>query len=321
MSYYSLEDTINRFFSGRTVTREQCDQIAVEITGEAVEPVRLQGAFSYTVAARGLLVQFRVPESLLDTEKLGLARKIFGNVVPSCVNKGVIGSSPSLTIYVMKKVPGITYIEVPLTTLHSTSWQEKTVSDFSRFFANSWLNRLSEAHHSEQSLEDLQGKLDILVHGLPSRFTAVISKLREELPAIFAPTYPLALTHADLCEMNLIVDAKLGGINGIVDWAEAKILPFGMSLWGFQNMLGIMNSSGWHYHENSSRLEGIFWDTFHSQVGKISDVEKKAMKIAERTGLVLRYGFTWEDGNVERPANEQDSSIRYLDAFLDRLGG
>lgn len=181
------------------------------------------------------------------------------------------------------------------------------------------MNRLTEPHRSEHSLADIQNKLDKLARQLPSRFSGIISKIREELPAIFAPGYPLALTHADLCEMNIIVNAKTGGINGIVDWAEAKVLPFGMSLWGIRNMLGTMNSSGWHYHRNSSRLEALFWDTFYGHVGKVSDDDKHAMKIAERAGLVLRYGFTWEDGIFERPANEQDSSIRYLDAFLHRL--
>lgn len=133
MSYYSLQNTINECFSGRTVTQKECDQVAAEVTGEAVNPVQLQGAFSYTVAARGLIVQFRVPESLLDTEKMDLARKIYGNIVPSCGNKGVIGPPPSLTIYVMEKVPGITYIEVPSAMLHCPSWQEKTVSDFARY--------------------------------------------------------------------------------------------------------------------------------------------------------------------------------------------
>ncbi|RHZ48874.1 amphiphysin [Aspergillus thermomutatus] len=320
-------DNQNEWWTGRVdgregqfpVTREECDRAAAEITGQSVEPVRLQGAFSYTVAAGELLVQFRVPESLLDTERLALARKIYGSVVPACVNRGVIGPSPSLTVYVMDKIPGITYIEVPLTTLCCTSWQEQTVSDFARFFANSWVNRLTEPHRSELSLADLQNKLDILVRQLPPRFSGIISNLREELPAIFVPRYPLALTHTDLCEMNIIVNAKAGGINGIVDWGEAKVLPFGMSLWGIRSMLGTMNSSGWHYHENSSRLEGLFWDTFHRHVGKISDDDKHAMKIAERAGLVLRYGFTWEDGIFERPVNEQDSSIRYLDAFLHRL--
>lgn len=190
---------------------------------------------------------------------------------------------------------------------------------YSRFFANSWINRLAEPHHSYYSLADLQDKLDLLLHRLPSRFTRVVSKLREELPIMFTSTYPLVLNHGDLCEMNIIVNPTMGGITGIIDWAEAKILPFGMSLWGVQNMLGYMNSTGWHYYENSARLEDLFWNTFQKNVGNISDDDKRAMKTAERVGLVLRYGFTWEDGVRERPVTEQDSSIRYLDAFLHRL--
>lgn len=114
MSYYFLDDTITHFFSGRTVTREECDQIAAEITGEAVQPVRLQGAFSYTVAAGKFVVQFRDPESLLDTKTLDLAREIYGDVVPACVDRGVIGPHSPLTVYVMNKIPGITYIEVSI---------------------------------------------------------------------------------------------------------------------------------------------------------------------------------------------------------------
>lgn len=74
-------------------------------------------------------------------------------------------------------------------------------------------------------------------------------------------------------------------------------------------MLGTMNSTGWHYHSNSSRLETLFWDTFNRHVGRVSDDDNHATKIAERPGLV-RYGFTWENGVMERPVNEQDSSIR-----------
>lgn len=51
----------------------------------------------------------------------------------------------------------------------------------------------------------------------------------------------------------------------------------------------------------------------------ISDEHNRAIEITERVGLVLRYGFTWEDGSFERPVTESDSSIRYLDAFLHLL--
>lgn len=102
----------------------------------------------------------------------------------------------------------------------------------------------------------------------------------------------------------------------MIDWAKAKTLPIGMSLRGFFNMLGFMDSEGWHYYDHSSRLESLFWDTFHRNVGPISDEDKCAIQTATRVRLLLRYGFVWEDGVSERPATEQDSSIRYLGAFL-----
>lgn len=60
--------------------------------------------------------------------------------------------------------------------------------------------------------------------------------------------------------MNIIVNPTRGAgrITGVIDWAEAKVLPCGLSLWGLQLMLGIMNSKGWQYHRNSERLEGVF---------------------------------------------------------------
>lgn len=66
-------------------------------------------------------------------------------------------------------------------------------------------------------------------------------------------------------------------------------------------MLSIMSSSGWHYHENASEIEGLSWDRFYID-----------------TGLLIRSDFAWKDG-IERPINKQDSSIRYLDAFLHCL--
>lgn len=80
--------------------------------------------------------------------------------------------------------------------------------------------------------------------------------------------YLLVLTRSDLCEVNITVNPDTGNITGIVDWAETKVLPFAMSLWGFLNVLGVMDSDGWHYHENSSTmLEGLFWDTLYRKVG------------------------------------------------------
>ncbi|KAE8421647.1 hypothetical protein BDV36DRAFT_247220 [Aspergillus pseudocaelatus] len=58
--------------------------------------------------------------------------------------------------------------------------------------------------------------------------------------------------------MKIIVNPNRGRITRIADWADVRVLPFGMSLWGFQNMLGIMDSKDWHYFEDSSRMNSPF---------------------------------------------------------------
>ena len=34
--------------------------------------------------------------------------------------------------------------------------------------------------------------------------------------------------------MNILVSPTMGGVTGIIDWAEADILPFGLALYGLK---------------------------------------------------------------------------------------
>jgi hypothetical protein len=45
---------------------------------------------------------------------------------------------------------------------------------------------------------------------------------------------------------------------GVIDWAEAEILPFGCALWGLENVLGFMDLHGWHYFDSHKELEDLF---------------------------------------------------------------
>ena len=193
-----------------------------------------------------------------------------------------------------------------------------------RFFAASWkhsqkkpLNVVEAIHH------DYQQKFDILSRALPFRFAdrpwlwhvLHTRNVRAELSLIFKSTYPLVLSHDDLCEMNIFVNPNTGHITGIIDWSEARILPFGISLWGFENILGYMDSQGWHYYNNHRKLENLFWQTFEEIVGGVSEADRQVIRVARMAGFFLRYGFVWEDGVREIPAKEPDSVLRYLDAF------
>jgi aminoglycoside phosphotransferase (APT) family kinase protein len=47
------------------------------------------------------------------------------------------------------------------------------------------------------------------------------------------------LQHDDLLENNFYVEEATGYITGIVDWANAKVAPYGISLSGLEIVLGI----------------------------------------------------------------------------------
>lgn len=114
---YSLESAITQFFTSNTsTTQQQCDERATSLIGSAIRPVNIQGAFSYTVAGvfSAKIVQFRVPNSQLNTSLLSLAKSIHGNTVADCSYHGDIGHPKPLMIYVMEKLPGVTYMEARL---------------------------------------------------------------------------------------------------------------------------------------------------------------------------------------------------------------
>lgn len=77
-----------------------------------------------------------------------------------------------------------------------------------------------------------------------------------------------------------------------------------------------MDSKGWHYYSNHHDLDDLFWRTFDGIVGGVSETDRRAINVAKITGLFFRYGFAWDNGAKERPVEESDPSLRYLDAFL-----
>lgn len=116
--------------------------------------------------------------------------------------------------------------------------------------------------------------------------------------------------------MNIFVNPNTGYITGIIDWAEARILPFGISLWGFENILGYMDSQGWHYYNNHHKFENLFWKTFEETIRGVSETNRQAIRITRLANFFLRYGFVWEGGVREIPAKEPDTNLSYLDAFF-----
>lgn len=341
--HYSLNNAISYFFESNTsATRQQCDDFALAHAGGKPSPVQIQGAFSYTVAVGTTKIfQFRVHDSSLDMHTMSMAKVIHPQFVASCKYLGTIGQPRPLHIYEMENLPGTAYIiarNISTTLLpHAVSRQRNTVEDLARyvyticlslrfkaraddpcsFFAQSWnSSRQLDPDNRATLLAEFQSKFDVLAQSLPSRFASNLHEVRQSLLSLFSGTFPFVLNHEDLCEMNILINFETGEITGIVDWAEARMLPFGFALWGLENILGYMDSTGWHYYDNRYELEDLFWRAFRTKAHDASEGDLQLIRSARMAGLFCRYGFVVEGKSLKGVIDPSDpSSFVYLDAF------
>lgn len=157
-----------------------------------------------------------------------------------------------------------------------------------------------------------------LTDTLPHRFRCHAAQAEKHLPLLRAGEFPVVLTHGDLNEMNILVGPDSGSMTGVVDWAEASMLPFGFALYAMDNALGYMGPSGWTYFEHADCLRRAFWTEFGALVGDLPEHTISCIQLARVAGLLIRYGTTYDRGfgrmaGVRRP---DDASLRYLDALL-----
>ncbi|KAI1475842.1 hypothetical protein F4774DRAFT_428645 [Daldinia eschscholtzii] len=310
---------ITSFFSQKkSITKDDCDKIATKITGDLVSPTLVQGVESYTVAAdtpqHPKVVQFR--NSPLHLELVKLARQTYRGFVPRCI---FYDKLDDVYVYEMDLVPGVA-LSRAMRKLLAPGMETcllQTVRDFARLFASAWINRpVHQLPATDALFNHYRQILDQLSQGLPSRFHAKLSEVRQGLPLLFRPTYPMIVNHDDLFEMNIHVDEESGGITGIVDWADAKIAPFGTSLGGLETLLGVRTSSRWHFHPLHNTFREQFWKEFYETIGYVSDEDRRAIEIVRMFGLFRTHGF---DRRPEKPGAmplaEREEGFVYLEAF------
>ncbi|KAH6842323.1 hypothetical protein B0I37DRAFT_392933 [Chaetomium sp. MPI-CAGE-AT-0009] len=315
---YRLDSAIGCFFEANTTaTRQQCDNFALVHGGSPAKPVEIQGMFSYTVlVGADKVFQFRVSSSKIDIELLNLAATIQGNAISRLKYHGTIGEPQPLYIYEMNRLAGIPYIiardaSIPQPPAAVES-QQRTVQDFAKFFAQAWNNPQGRDPDTLAMLStEFLSTFDRLVESLPPRFTLVLDKWR----------VPLVLTHGDLCEMNLLVDPLSGELTGVIDWAKARVLPFGFALYGLENLSGYMDSGGWHYYDNAEQLRRLFWGRFRKETGdRISEAAFRMIWTTRMAGLFYRYGLVHDGTAVLDVVGPESSSLKYLDAFCSLDG-
>lgn len=117
---------------------------------------------------------------------------------------------------------------------------------------------------------------------------------------------PWVLTHGDLKGGNVLVEvddcdgdgngsrSKLE-LTGLVDWAEAEYLPFGVGLYGLEELLGRTEPgpggrSRFRYFSDAEELRAAFWEELEDAVPELRDPEMRAaVENARLLGLLLWY--------------------------------
>jgi len=300
----------NFFQKHEAITKDECDRLAAHLLNSPVSPTPVQGATSYTIAADQApkVVQFRTKE--LDAELIELARQSYRGFVPSCEARGMFETAH---VYVWDFVRGSAFCRVrhQLLALGTEQRLQQTVQDFARcvelsptylscflinqkkkknrFFASAWINRPA-VKQPPGLFDEYSQSLDRLSQSLPERFHPKLDEVRQGLPLLFRSEYPMVVQHDDLLENNIHVDEATGRITGIVDWHDAIIALFGVSIAGLETVLGIQTGTSWHLHHSHVSFREQFWDTFYGETGGFSEADRRSVEIARLFGLFRSHG-------------------------------
>ncbi|MCJ1364373.1 hypothetical protein MMC16_003483 [Acarospora aff. strigata] len=317
---------ISAFFSShglREKDRLDCDASAQALLPHTkITPAGTQGYCSYTVLAGDRqIVQFRPKKYRLDPIVIKAAERVFCNYAPSTSFMGEIKPS-GLLMYTMEKLSGTSYKDYRTIETHlpkSQAWSNhiRLIEDFAIFLARSWHHR-AELPPPGKIGSTIKIRLHQLTQELPRRFRPEAISALEQIRRLDA--LPWALTHGDIVPSNIMMDPTTGRITGLVDWAEAETLPFGLGLYGLEELLGFMTPTAWIYHDKSECLRARFW---RKLVAEIPDLRGSfplmgAIATARNVGVLLWHGFAFDDGAIDRVVEEgrDDEEIRRLDAFL-----
>lgn len=154
---------------------------------------------------------------------------------------------------------------------------------------------------------------------LTDRLRPAFEEVMEHLPSLLSGDFPLAITHSDLNEMNILVDGCSGNITGVIDWVDVGIQPFGLTLYILDSFVGAMGRKGWTYCDNADLLREEFWKTFIQHAGPAHS-QMKSIEAARKAGYFLRYGTVSSDSDGHKGVGGlQYASIESRRLYLEAV--
>jgi len=292
--------------------------------GRHISPVTCQGYCSMTLfVGDDIIVQFRPSQYRLDLRITEAATEIYSSFAPETKYVATLPGS-GLLVYNMTRIGGISlqdFRESASLSTRSTAHRAILCKDFAALLSRSWRRKRDTNTSLPLGVvgKSLLPRLTLLSTTLPLRFRPTARTLLDRLPQIEA--LPWVLTHGDIVPSNLMVDASSGHLTGLVDWAEAEYLPFGVCLHGLEEILGEMTTAGFEYYADADELRGVFWAELGRFVPELrgEGAPLEAVNLARDLGVLLWHGIAFDNGAIDRVVEEgrDVGEVCRLDAFLD----
>ena len=307
--------------------RAKCDGFAAaRFPGLEVRPAPFQGYCSYTLCVgEAAIVQFRPVEHSIDVNIVGEARAIFGPLVPEAKLLDMVADSNNrLHVYCMRRLTGVSLADFRASTSTrqteaAEAHRRQTVRDLARFHSQAWSHARTRVQVEPKGAvgSSLRWRLDVMASSLPGRFRRLASRLLPVLPNIEG--LPWTLSHGDFLPSNILVDQKTGETTGLLDWAEAEWLPFGVGMYGLEELLGEAREGQFVYYPEADKLRCLFWNEIKTQIPELhgDHGQLRAVTEAQLFGVLLWHGIAFDDGKLNRVVEEgtDDGEIQRLDAF------
>lgn len=319
--------TIDNFYN-RNGLDEEDRNICYEFIRNAfpkknIEEPACQGFCSLTFfMGDDIIVQFRPHQYKLNLLITHAAQEVYGIFAPRTTHLTTLPKS-GLLVYSMSRIPGISYQDFQLSNpppIESTAARENLCKDFAAFLATGWQRKDCTSLGLGVVGSSLLPRLELLCKDLPVRFQPTARRILKNMQQI--ETLPWVLTHGDITTSNIIINPLTHHLTGLVDWAEAESLPFGIGLYGLEEILGEITPIGFQYHPNATYLQNVFWTELTTRIPVLKqDHMAKAVRLVRDLGIFLWHGIAWDDGAINRvvvDGKEEDrDEIMRLDAFLE----
>lgn len=334
---HQLNATINAFFERNgfgSATRKTCDDYARQTYALAeATPSAKQGYCSYTLKLPSeYLLQFRPRKFALDRSICAQARSIFPNLSPKTEHVGTVrgevkngtahGGDLELQVYLQMEITGVTLADFrkaqgPSAQEKRRDYRHALVEDMAGFFAQSYMHRRYPGKPGDDFPRgnvgtSLKDRLRILER-LPKEHTKFSDAVRRRIDEM-KTSMAWCLTHGDLVPENIMVDPTTGRLTGLVDWAEGEWLPFGVGLYGLEELFGEIDLGGvFELYPDHEQLRDTFWRRFlqitRPPVAIFSNMWLGDLRLCRRFGIMLWRGIAFDDGKLDRVVDAERDAV------------